>query len=58
MLPKWLQILPVFVYKWIARRCCRKVWFQGIIWVQADEYIAIKLKFKKGEGEEPVDHED
>lgn len=43
MLAKWLQILPVFVYKRIAKKYCEKVSVGGVTVVTASKDVLIKL---------------
>jgi len=46
MLSKWLQILPMVIYKWLAKRFCEITTIGNSVWVLASKDILIK-KSKK-----------
>jgi hypothetical protein len=44
MMKKAYQILPVILYKWLARKYCERVKLQDVVWRIADTDILIKEK--------------
>jgi hypothetical protein len=50
MLRTWLQWLPVYIYKWIARKYCSNMSISGSIkdgWCQPENDILIKIAKEK-----------
>ena len=37
----WIQILPVFVYKWLAARFCPRIPIENINWIRATDGIMV-----------------
>lgn len=44
MLRPWLQVLPVFIYKWIAKMNCSVTFISASNYVQPAEDILFKIK--------------
>jgi len=44
MMRVWLQILPVFVYKWLARKYSGQVVVSGIAFAEPAKDILVRVK--------------
>lgn len=44
MLGKWIEIMPLFVVRWLARRHCERVTLSGVEWHTATSDVAIRSK--------------
>lgn len=42
MLAKWTELLPVFIYKWLARKFCEQVTVQNDFWCIANRNILVR----------------